>query len=101
MSQPSSSPLHRQIALARRRLVLQTLIYSQACSWSTALGLGVAWLLIQPFAWPEAGSEEMRWGVPLGFLVLGPLAGGMYAWLRAPSMERASLILDERFVLLA
>jgi hypothetical protein len=91
-----ASLVDRQVARARRRLVLGSLVRVVAWLWVAALVLAAAWFFAGPLLAPDA-TDWLRWAV-LGALVALATAGGIaLALRRGPSPVAAALSLDERF----
>jgi hypothetical protein len=96
MARSTVTPLDRQVARVRRRLVGQLLLDRLTWTWSAALLLTIAWLLVQPYLLPEAPGW-LRWAVLGGTLGIGAAAALVLAVLQAPSRVAAALSLDESF----
>jgi hypothetical protein len=90
------SPLNRQVARAGRRLFLQTLLNHLAVCCAAALGMGVAWFLIEPYVFEEPAAW-LRWAIASGLLGAGILVGVALAFWKRPTLLTAALSLDERF----
>ncbi len=90
------STLVRQVARARRRLILGTLLGFLAWFWVAALALSALWFLFQPFL-VAAAPDWLRWAVLGGLTGLATVAAFVLAFARAPSQVSAALALDERF----
>jgi uncharacterized coiled-coil DUF342 family protein len=98
MSNPSDSPLHRQIARVSRRLFLQTLLTCLLWCWAGALLLSAGWFLVQPHLM-DSMPGDWRWGASAGCLGLATFLGLVLAVFWAPPKVAAALLLDERFAL--
>jgi hypothetical protein len=96
MARPTATPLDRQLARARRRLIALALLHALAWGWVGALVLGAGWFLIQPYLVAEAPAG-LRWYVLGGLAGAGTLVAVVLAGLRAPAPLAAALALDERF----
>src|SRR5437588_2023306 len=90
------SSVERQLAVARRRLFLQTLLNRLVVAWTAALALAAVWFLAEPYL-VEARPDWLRWAVAGGLVGLGTLAGLAWAVRARPSPLAAALSLDERF----
>jgi hypothetical protein len=92
----ASSPLEQQLARARRRLFVQSLIENLVVAWLAVFIVAGFWYLVQPWILtqaPMAGRETVLW-VLLG---LGTLVGIVRTMLMRPSPVRAALEVDARF----
>jgi hypothetical protein len=96
MARSPVTPLDRQLARARRRLFLQTLLEVLAWGWVGALALTAGWFLAQPWLVPDAPAWY-RWAVLAGTAGAAALGAVALAVLRRPSPVAAALALDERF----
>jgi hypothetical protein len=96
MSRPSPTPLDRQVARARRRLFLQTLLSMLVRGWLAAVVLAAAWFLAEPYWKPDA-APWLRWTIVGGLVGATTILSLVFAALRAPSRIAAALALDERF----
>jgi hypothetical protein len=96
MAQSNASELGRQLARARRRLVLGTLLAALAWSWVVALVLSVGWFVAQPYLFGGA-PLWVRWAVVGGLTGAASLVALVVALLRAPTPVAVALSLDERF----
>jgi hypothetical protein len=94
---PAAPPavLAQQVARARRRLFLQSLIDALVVAWSVALGLSALWLLVLPLL-PATGAE-WRWAAPGVAAAVATLLAVLVARLRTPSEVETALALDQRF----
>src|SRR5262249_40674298 len=78
------------------RLFLQVVIHSVILCWAIGLLGAMAWFLLRPFAFADAG-DAVRWTVPSIVLGLSTVAGLVLTWIRRPDVVESSLALDERF----
>lgn len=90
--------LNRGVRSVRRRLVAQSALNRFAVAWAVALGLGLMWILVEPFIFNTVASNQ-KW------FVIGGLFGvastfALFKTIRtAPTENAAALALDERFAL--
>ena len=98
MSSHTLTPMEQRIRQARRRLFLQTLLNRLIGCWVVALGLSLAWFLLQPLLSSDA-PKPLRWYVLGGLLGAGALTAVLWAIRSAPSRTSAALTLDQRFEL--
>src|SRR4051812_7785711 len=85
-----------QVARARRRLFLQTLLHTCAAVWAIALVLSVGWLLAEPYL-VTAPAEWLRWVVAGGLMLVATIAGIWLTVRRRPSQMAAALSIDQLF----
>jgi hypothetical protein len=90
------SPLQRQVARASWRLFLQSLFDKLVWCCATALALGAAWFVAEPYLL-EAPDWWLRWAVAGGLLGGAILIALGLAFWRRPSRLTAALSLDEKF----
>src|SRR5579862_5213618 len=90
--------VRRQVAKARRRLVVQKLLDTMAWCWAAALLASTLWFLAQPWLIHTA-EPWLRWAVAGGLFAVATIASIVLAWRRAPSAIEAALELDLRFKL--
>ncbi len=95
MSASMTSPLERQIAHVRRRLVLQALLDALTWAWAIALLLSAAWFLLERHVVHDA-PVWLRWAVAGGALGVGAVTALLFAWLFSPPPLKAALVLDAR-----
>src|SRR4051812_32816451 len=96
MPAPDASPLQRQLARARRRLVLRPLTGTLAVAWAVALTVSAAFFLADHYL-PSAATAGLRWPVAAGVFGLATLAALVRVYRTAPSRLAVALSLDERF----
>jgi hypothetical protein len=87
--------IEKQVRKVRRRLVLQNLVHALCVAWAVALGASCVWFLIEAL-FSSSFAPWMRWTVPAALLGAGTLAALVHAWVTAPPLVAASLVLDER-----
>jgi hypothetical protein len=90
------SPLHDRVTRVRRRLIYQ--LFSDVLVWSSvaALILASIWFLVGPRL-IDTPSSWLRWGVAGGLILLSVVVAAVVTWWRAPSMQEAALLIDDRF----
>ena len=96
MAKPVVSPLSRQVAKVRRRLIVQSLLNHLALFWAGAMLLSAGWFLAEPFAVAEP-ALWLRWAVAGGLFGLGTVLGIVLGIVRSPSQLFAALSLDSHF----
>jgi hypothetical protein len=96
MAHSSATPLDRQVARVRRRLLLQTLLERLAGGWLGSLACAAGWFIAEPYLLPDAAAW-LRWAVAGGLAGAGTLLAVGRAVLNMPSLVAAGLALDERF----
>jgi hypothetical protein len=96
MDRSAATPLARQVARARRRLLAQTFVAALAWAWSAALLLSAGWFFVRPHLFADCCPGAL-WAVPGGLLLAGAVAAFGLAWSRRPSALDAALELDARF----
>lgn len=92
------APLDRGVNSARRRLVAQSVLNRLAIVWAVALGLGLLWILVEPFLFASV-AENQKWYVIGVLFAAGTLAVLIQSFRTAPSKNSAALELDSRFAL--
>lgn len=92
------APLDRGVSSVRRRLVAQSLLNRLAIAWAVALGLGLVWILVEPFLFTSV-AENQKWYVVGGLFAVGTLAVLIHSFRTAPTKNSAALELDSRFAL--
>ena len=98
MAHSTVSPLQRQVARVRRRLLLQTLVRSLVWCWFGALTLTAVWFLVQPLLIDDNNPLTwIRWAVLIGAMIVGTGVAVAVAVMRRASPVQAALALDEQF----
>ncbi|MFL5242007.1 MAG: hypothetical protein ACJ8FY_07855 [Gemmataceae bacterium] len=96
MPMPRSFSFQRQLACARRRLLLQTALDYAAWCCTGGLVLAIVWFLAGPYVL-ETSADWRRWAAAGGLIAMGGTFGVAFAWVRRPAAVSAALALDERF----
>jgi hypothetical protein len=97
MSQPMARQLiDRQVARARRRLVMQLLVRHLIGAWAIALMLTACWLLAAPYV-AASPPSWMLWVVLGASVGMTTLIAAIATWRAAPSRTEAALAFDDRF----
>ena len=96
MAHSSATPLDRQVARVRRRLLLQTVLQMLVWCWLASLAGAVGWFLAEPYVLQDA-APPLRWTVAGSLLGAGAVLALVLAGLRTPTRLTAALALDERF----
>ena len=79
MPSKTVSNVQRQVAKARRRLFVQTLLDCLAWCWVAALVLSTVWFLVQP--WLLDGLESwVRWAIAGGAFAAATAVAVWLAW---------------------
>src|SRR5687768_13027255 len=95
MATSPRSLIEKQVRMVRRRLVLQNLVHALWVAWAVALGASCVWFLVEAI-FHSSFLPWVRWAVPAALLGAGTLAALVHAWITAPPLVTASLVLDER-----
>jgi len=97
MTQPTARQvIDKQVARARRRLIIQILTRQLAIAWAIGLLLTAGWMLAQPYAVANP-PQWLPWTVLGGTVGALTLLAVIQTIRRAPSRTFAALALDDRF----
>jgi len=94
------APIERSVASARRRLFLHTLVNRIALGWVIALGVGIAWMMAEPWVQSEVTfnfPKDLSWYVIAGSVALATVIATAFAVRATPTKPVVALELDTRF----
>jgi uncharacterized coiled-coil DUF342 family protein len=98
MSTSPLAPIERSVRSARRRLFLQALVHRLPVACSIALGVGLAWVVAEPFV-GETLLTGYRWYAVGGLVAISAVGAWFWAKRSTPDATNAALEVDSRFEL--